>query len=59
MENKNPISDEELQKIADWLKSDEGREKIREALRKADEDCKIIDKLRDIDPAKLREPFTI
>jgi DNA replication protein DnaD len=59
MENKNPISDEELQRLAEWLKSDEGREIIREALNKADETCKIIDKMRDIDPEKLREPFTI
>lgn len=59
MENKFPISDEELQRLAELLKSDEGREQIREALKKADEDCKIIDKLRDIDPEKLREPFTI
>jgi uncharacterized protein YnzC (UPF0291/DUF896 family) len=59
MENKFPISDEELQRLAEWLKSDEGREKIREALKKADETCKIIDSMRDIDPKKLREPFTI
>lgn len=59
MENKFPISDEELQRLAEWLKSDEGREKIREALKKADETNKIIDSMRDIDPKKLREPFTI
>ena len=54
MENK--ITDEELQRIAEWLKSDEGRKKIREGQEAGD---KIIDKLRDIDPEKLREPFNI
>ena len=56
MENKNPITDEELQRLAEWLKSDEGRKKIREGQEAAD---KVIDMLRDIDPEKLREPFNI
>jgi uncharacterized protein (DUF1330 family) len=53
------ISDEELQKLKAWLISEEGKRIIREAQEKADADCKIIDKLNDIDPKKLREPFTI
>jgi hypothetical protein len=53
------ITDEELQKIADWLKSDEGKKAIKESQDKADAASKIIDKMRDIDPEKLREPFTI
>jgi len=56
MENKFPISDEELQRLADWLKSDEGKKKIKESQEAAD---KVIDMLRDIDYDKLREPFTI
>ena len=49
----------DLSKLADWLKSEEGKMLIREAQEKTEEDCKIIDKLRDIDPQKLREPFDI
>ena len=57
MENKFPISDEELQRLADWLKSDEGRKKIRESQEDADKVCKIIDSMNDIDPKILRTPF--
>jgi len=52
------ITDEELQKIADWLKTDEGKQKVREALENSETD-KVFDKMRDIDPEKLREPFNI
>jgi len=52
------ITDEELQKIADWLKTDEDKKKVREALENNDND-KVFDKMRDIDPEKLREPFNI
>ena len=50
------FTDEELQALADWLKSDEGKAKIKEAQEKSDD---VIDKLRDIDPKILREPFNI
>jgi hypothetical protein len=59
MENKKPISDEELQRLADWLKSDEGRKKIRESQETADEVCKIIDSMNDINPEILTTPFDI
>ena len=57
MENKKPISDEELQRLADWLKSDEGRKKIRESQETADEVCKIIDSMNNISPELLHTPF--
>lgn len=59
MENKFPITDEELQRLDEWLKSDEGRDKIREALKKADETNKIIDSMNDIDPKILNTPYNI
>lgn len=49
----------DLQKLDGWLKSDEGKQILKEAMEKAEETNKIINKLRDIDPDKLREPFTI
>lgn len=53
------FSNDELKRLSDWLKSDEGRKIIRESQDKADAVCKIIDKMNDIDPKILREPFTI
>ena len=53
----NKITDEELQKLADWLKSDEGKKAIKESQDKADAANKIIDKMRDIDPKWLTEPY--
>ena len=57
MENKNPISDEELLRLADWLKSDEGREKIRKSQEDAENVCKIIDSMNDINQKTLTTPF--
>ena len=51
-----PFTDEELLKLKEWLQSEEGKRKMREGQEAAD---KIIDKLRDIDYDKLREPFNI
>lgn len=53
----NKITDEELQKIADWLKSDEGKKAMKESQNKADAASKIIDKMNDIDPKWLTEPY--
>lgn len=49
----------ELQKLRDWLRSEEGRQAIIKSQEEAEETCKIIDKMRDIDPKLLREPFDI
>jgi len=57
MNNMKEITEEELQKLADWLKSDEGRKKIAEILNDESAANKIIDKMRDIDPKILTEPF--
>lgn len=54
-----PVSQEELDKLAEWLKSDEGKKKIKESQEKAEQFNKLIDKMFDIDPKILREPFTI
>lgn len=59
MENKFPISDEELLRLAEWLKSDEGKEALKIAQEKAEETCKIIDKMNDIDQETLTTPFNI
>lgn len=50
---------QDLRHLAEWLKSAEGKLKIKEAQEQAEKDSKIIDKLRDIDPKILREPFNI
>jgi hypothetical protein len=49
---------EELQKLEAWLKSDVGRETIRQSQIDADKAIEALG-LRDIDYDKLREPFTI
>ena len=51
-----PFTDEELANLKKWLESEEGKRKMREGQEAAD---KIIDKLNDIDPKILREPFDI
>jgi hypothetical protein len=48
-----------LKKLAEWLQSDEGKKAIKDGLEKADAACKIIDKMNDIDPKILKDPFTI
>jgi hypothetical protein len=57
--NKKIITDKELDEIAAWLQSPEGRKKIRESQDKADAVCKIIESMNDIDPKTWREPFNI
>jgi len=54
-----PITQEELDGLAVWLKSDEGKQKMKEAQEKADKFCEELDKMFDIDPKLLREPFNI
>ena len=51
-----PFTDEELDNLKKWLQSEEGKKKIIEY---QETDDKIIDKLRDIDPKILSEPFDI
>jgi hypothetical protein len=57
--NKKTITDKELDELAAWLKSDEGKKKIRESLKNADAVCKIIEGMNDIDPKIWREPYNI
>jgi hypothetical protein len=56
---KKELWDEQLKKLADWLKSDEGKKIIKESLAKTSELEKIIDSMNDIDPKILTDPFTI
>jgi len=56
---KTKFTQEELDKLAAWLKSDEGREKIRNAQTSAEEFCKALEENMKIDPKILNEPFNI
>lgn len=58
-EKKLPINQEELDKIAVWLKSPEGRLALKNSQENCSEIEKIIEKMGDIDPKILREPFNI
>ncbi len=53
------LFDEEMIKLAAWLKSEEGRKRIRESQQIVSEIEKFIDDASKIDLKKLREPFTI
>lgn len=48
------ITQEQLDNLAEWLQSDEGRKTIIESQKRAE---KEIAELFKIDPKKLREPF--
>ena len=56
---KSNITDEELNELAEWLRSDEGKRIIRESLEKADIVCKLIEDMGKIDPKLWKEPFNI
>jgi hypothetical protein len=53
------IFDEEMAKLAAWLKSEEGLRRIRESQQIVSEVEKAIENMKKIDLKKLREPFTI
>lgn len=53
------LSDDELQRLSDWLISDAGKKIIRESQDKADAVCKIIEEMNKIDPKILNQPYTI
>ena len=56
---KKVLIDEELDKLAKWLKSPEGRKRIREGQKNTDEVEKIIEDMKKIDPILLTKPFNI
>lgn len=58
VEDKEKLQDE-LKRLELWLKSDEGRKKIRESQEKSDEVCNIIGQMNYIDYETLNRPFTI
>jgi hypothetical protein len=51
------ISERELNKLAKWLKSKEGRKKIRESQKTVDQTRKLIDQMNDIDHKILTDHF--
>jgi hypothetical protein len=53
------LFDEEMAKLAAWLKSEEGLRRIRESQQIVGEVEKAIENMKKIDLKKLREPFTI
>ncbi len=53
------VSQEELDKLAAWLDSDEGKRVMKEAINKANEVCDTLERAFDVDPKLLREPFNI
>jgi hypothetical protein len=53
-----PFTQEELDNLAKWLKSEEGIQKLRQAQIDAEKQIEALG-LRNIDYDKLREPFTI
>lgn len=52
------VNSSKLKKLADWLRSDEGKKAIKDGQEKISEAEKAIDKMNDIDPKTLNEPFT-
>lgn len=45
--------------ILAWLKSEEGQQAMRESRDRVVETSALLDKAREIDPAKLHQPFTV
>jgi len=54
-----PFTREELDGIAVWLQSDEGKKKMKEGQEEAERIIKQFEKDMEIDPETLREPFNI
>jgi hypothetical protein len=42
-----------------WFHSESGQESLKESERRVAETAALLEKGRDIDPAKLDEPFTV
>jgi uncharacterized UBP type Zn finger protein len=57
MRNDFPISEEQLQKLAEWLNSEEGRKALAESQERAQREIEEL--FKDIDPKILTEPFNI
>ena len=59
----NEIDREDPREMArraiEWFQSADGRRSIQESEHRAKETAAVLAKGRDIDPAKLHEPFTL
>ena len=53
------VGEAELQRLEEWLKSAEGREKIRKSQENAEKFLEALDLFEQIDPETLRRPFNI
>lgn len=51
--------EEDLKRLAEWLRSDEGKRILEESQNEAEETNMIIDSMTKIDPKILKEPFDI
>jgi hypothetical protein len=49
---------EMARRALEWFKSDAGQKAIQESERRVKETADLLEKGREIDPAKLHEPFT-
>lgn len=47
----------EAQEAVDWVNSDEGQKKLKEAQERSNETIKDLEEARKIDPAKMLEPY--
>jgi len=50
---------EMARRALDWFNSAEGQRSIQESERRVKETADLLEKGREIDPAKLHEPFTV
>ncbi len=56
---KRPDEKSLAQVVKEWLETDEGKKAIKESIKRSDEMIARLNKLREIDPKRLQEPFTI
>lgn len=52
-------SREHARKVIEWFKSQPGRDSVTASARRVRETAEKLEQGRDIDPAKLYEPFTV
>jgi hypothetical protein len=50
---------EMARRALEWFKSADGKKSIQESERRVKETAELLEKGREIDPAKLHEPFTV
>lgn len=48
-----------VRSIAEWLESNDGRQKIQESLSQSQASVKVLNEARTVDPKALQEPVTL